>query len=77
MASSRVGATTRTETVDPCDALCFLEGLCLVGADDDEGDEMRRARAGRPNASVLPLKSVLAITFYVHMCMYACDTCID
>lgn len=72
MASSRVGATTRTETVDPCDALCFLEGLCLVGADDDEGDEMRRARAGRPNASVLPLKYCISdyiLCAYVHVCV--------
>lgn len=46
IASSRVGATTSTETVD---MRKFLD--CLV----DETDVMRRDRAGMPNASVFPL----------------------
>jgi len=44
MASSRVGATTRTVTVDDFG----FESL-------EEAEVMRRERAGMPNASVLPL----------------------
>jgi hypothetical protein len=43
-ANSRVGATTRTLTVD----FEFLDGP----------DVMRRERAGMPNASVLPLNKI-------------------
>jgi hypothetical protein len=50
MASSRVGATTRTVTVDDV----WLEHL---------GEVIRRARAGMPNASVLPLFLVMSVVY--------------
>jgi hypothetical protein len=45
MANSRVGATTR---------ILIVEHFSKFRSEEDR-DEMRRERAGRPNARVLPL----------------------
>jgi hypothetical protein len=47
-ASSRVGATTNTVTVDVCDLFEFKSG-------SEGGESSNRANAGIPNASVFPL----------------------